>query len=280
MSERKRLGKGLEAILGSSVAQGPQTSVLEIDLDLISPNRFQPRQRFDRERLAELAESIKASGVVQPIVVRRVGSGYEIVVGERRWRAAQMAGLSKIPAIVKEYSNIETLATALIENVQRADLNPLEIATTFEKLIKEAGLSHSQLAKRVGMQRSSVTNYLRLLGLPAKIKSDLLAENLTMGHARALLAVDDPARQQELADMIKAKGLSVRRTEALVRRMAVRKAEAQQERLRETAAMEEELCAVLGTKVSIARTKKGKGRIQIEFYSDDDLARIVSIIKE
>ncbi len=279
MKQEKRLGRGLEAILGESGREATRSGVVEIALDLLTPNSLQPRQRFDKEKLAHLAESIKARGVVQPIVVRRTDNGYEIVVGERRWRAAQMAGLSSIPAIVKDLSRSDILATALVENIQRADLNALEIASAFEKLLNEARLSHAQIARMVGMNRSSVTNYLRLLSLPESIKSDLLDRKLSMGHARALLAVSDSRKQRALADMIISRGLSVRQAEAMTKRMAERRPSREREQLPEVAALEEQLCALLGTKVVIRTGKKGNGKILIEYYSGDDLDRLLSILK-
>jgi len=279
VKQEKRLGRGLEAILGESGREAMRPGLVEIALDLLTPNSLQPRQRFDKEKLAHLAESIKARGVVQPIVVRRTDDGYEIVVGERRWRAAQMAGLSSIPAIVKDLSRSDILATALVENIQRADLNALEIAFAFEKLLNEAGLSHAQIAKIVGMNRSSVTNYLRLLSLPESIKSDLLDSKVSMGHARALLAVSDSSTQRALADMIISRGLSVRQAEAMAGRMAERRPSRAREQLPELAALEEQLCASLGTKVVIRTSKKGSGKILIEYYSGDDLERLLSILK-
>jgi len=279
VKEKKRLGRGLEAILGESVKEAARPSIVEIDLDLLSPNKAQPRLRFDKGKLAQLAQSIKSKGLVQPILVRRTRSGYEIVVGERRWRAAQMAGLSTIPAIVKDLSSSDLLATALIENIQRADLNPLEVATAFDKLLKEAGLSHAQIATQVGMNRSSVTNYLRLLALPESIKGDLLDEKVSMGHARALLSLDNTAKQRALADLVIAQGLSVRRTEEIARKMTERTPEALEPQPTELVALQDQLCALLGTKVRIRSGKRGAGKIVIEYYSDDDLDRLLSILK-
>ena len=278
MKEKKRLGRGLEAILGESAKEAARPSVVDIDLDLLSPNRAQPRLRFDKEKLAQLAQSIKSKGLVQPILVRRTDGGYEIVVGERRWRAAQMAGLSSIPAIVKDFSGSDLLATTLIENIQRADLNALEVATAFDKLHEEAGLSHAQIAKQVGMNRSSVTNYLRLLALPESIKGDLLDEKVSMGHARVLLSLSDVAKQRALADLVIAKGLSVRRTEEIARKME-RTPKAPEPQPSELVALQDQLCALLGTKVSIRSGKRGTGKIVIEYYSDDDLDRLLSILK-
>ena len=279
MKEKKRLGRGLEAILGESAKEAARPSIVEIDLDLLSPNRAQPRLGFDKDKLAQLAQSIKSKGLVQPILVRRTNAGYEIVVGERRWRAAQMAGLSSIPAIVKDFSSSDLLATALIENIQRADLNPLEVATAFDKLLKEAELSHAQIAKQVGMNRSSVTNYLRLLALPESIKRDLLDEKVSMGHARALLSLNDAVKQRALADLVIVKGLSVRRTEEIAREVTEKRPKAPEPQSNELVALQDQLCALLGTKVSIKSGKRGAGKIVIQYYSDDDLDRLLSILK-
>ncbi len=279
MKEKKRLGRGLEAILGESAKGATRPSVVDIDLDLLSPNRAQPRLRFDRESLAQLAQSIKSKGLVQPILVRRTDAGYEIVVGERRWRAAQMAGLSSIQAIVKELSSSDLLATALIENIQRSDLNPLEIGAAFENLLKDAELSHAQIAKQVGMSRSSVTNHLRLLALPKSIKENLLNEKLSMGHARALLSLDTASKQRALADLIIAKGLSVRRAEELARRLIEPTQKPSKTESSELLALQDQLCALFGTKVIIKGGRRGAGKILIEYYSDDDLDRLLSLLK-
>ena len=268
----------MEAILGESARETARPSVVDIDLDLLSPNKAQPRLRFDKEKLEQLALSIKSKGIVQPILVRRAEAGYEIVVGERRWRAAQMAGLSSIPAIVKDFSSSDSLATALIENIQRADLNPLELASAFDRLLKEEGLSHAEIAKQVGMDRSSVTNYLRLLALPESIKGDLLDETISMGHARALLSLDNATKQRALAALVIAKGLSVRRTEEMARKMTRQMPKAPEQRPSELLALQDQLCALLGTKVSIRSGKRG-GRIVIDYYSDDDLDRLLSILR-
>jgi len=279
VKQEKRLGRGLEAILGESGRDATRPGVVEIALDLLTPNSLQPRQRFDKEKLSQLAESIKARGVVQPIVVRRTDGGYEIVVGERRWRAAQMAGLRSIPAIVKDLSRSDILATALVENIQRADLNALEIASAFDKLLNDAKLSHAQIAGMVGMNRSSVTNYLRLLSLPESIKADLLDQKLSMGQARALLAISDSRKQRALADMIISRGLSVRQVEEMAKRLVERKPRRVSVHAPELAALEEQLCALLGTKVVIRAGKKGGGKILIEYYSEDDLERLLSTLK-
>jgi len=266
--------------LGESSNPGEaQPTVIEIDLDLITPNKQQPRQRFDGDELSTLAQSIRQSGVIQPILLRRMADGYEIIVGERRWRAAQSAGLARIPAIVRDLSDSQMLSTALIENVQRADLNSLEIAIAYERLVTDAGLSHAQVAKFVGVTRSSVTNYLRLLSLPESIKSDLLDEKLSMGHARALLALDSARKQRALADMIIARDLSVRQTEKLVRNMTTPTPVAPPKPTPELDAIRDELRGLLGTKVAITGTRKGAGRIQIEYYSHQDLERLLLILR-
>lgn len=280
MKEKNRLGRGLGVILGESAREEKHLSVVDLELDLLSPNRFQPRRNFDRGRLHELAESIKSSGVVQPILVRRIGKGYEIVTGERRWRAAQMAGLPRIPAIVKDLADSELLATALVENVQRDDLNPLEIAMAFSRLKKDVGLSQAEIAERVGIDRASVSNHLRLLTLPESIKRDLSSDSLTMGHAKLLLTVSSPRVQRELADLIIKKGLSVRHTESIIRNLNAPKKPKFRPRTSEMVVIQDQLCFMLGTKVTIARHRKGGGKIQIEYYSDEDLDRIFSLLKD
>jgi len=278
MSEKKRLGRGLAAILSESRTPEDKPSVIEIALDLISPNSQQPRQRFDRAKLQDLAQSIQENGVVQPIIVRTIPNGYEIVVGERRWRAAQMAGLKNIPVIIRDVSDSDLLATALIENVQRDDLNPLEIASAFDKLITDAGLSHAQVASRVAMDRSTVTNYLRLLALPDSIKRDLLEDSLSMGHARALLAVKNPKAQRDIADAIIKRGLSVRQVETAVKRIS------SPPKRKDTlpanvASVQEDLSSLLGTKVTITINRGGGGKLLIDYYSSDDLERLITILR-
>lgn len=275
------MGRGLDALLPSAGAEPEEGGVREIPVSQISPNRFQPRQRFDQEKLAELAESIREHGVVQPVVVRPVDGGYELVVGERRWRAAQQAGLKTIPAVIKDVgSDVDVLEVALVENLQREDLNPMEEASAYQYLINEFGLTQEEVARRVGRSRSQVANTLRLLNLDGDIQGEIQAGNLTMGHAKALLSVEDRAARARLLRRIIDKGLSVREAEDMARRLSgeggPNKAP-KPGRSSQFAAIEEQLRNTLGTKVRITG-EPGRGRVEIEFYSEEDLARIVELI--
>lgn len=276
---RKALGKGLGALIPEAQKERAQ-GVIDVPLNEVLPNRYQPRRRFQEESLKELASSIEAHGVLAPIILRRSGEGYELIAGERRWRAAKMAGLKTIPALVKEASGPAMLELALVENLQREDLNPLEEAEVYRKLSEEFGLTQEEIARRVGKERASVANALRLLRLPDEIKSDLVAGTLTPGHGRALLGLEKISQQLRARERILAQTLSVRESEALVRRIKrgrealVRSGPKASPRIR---SLEEELSRILGTKVRITR-RGGKGRVEIEFYSDLDLERILEII--
>jgi ParB family chromosome partitioning protein len=276
---RKALGKGLSALLGD--AQPPEERLVELDIDLIDPNNHQPRTRFKQQKLQELAASIKANGVVQPIVVRRRGLRYQLIAGERRWRAAQLAGISKIPAVVRDAADDQLLELSLIENIQREDLNPIEEAQAYHRLIEELKLTQEQVAQRVGRDRSSVTNYLRLLKLPREIQKLVEDEKLSMGHARALLALPSAQLQKEVASEITSRGLSVRDTEKMIQRLltsgARKKSSAAPTTDPHVRAAEDQLCRWLATKVRIIPNGRG-GRIEIEYYSDSDLERIFNII--
>ena len=278
MAKRKALGRGLGALIPDvQQPKGEGSGVLlELDLDMVSPNPEQPRKSFDAEALAELAESIKAQGVVQPLVVRRKGAKYEIVVGERRWRAAQLAGLRKVPALVQDTDDDAMLEIALVENIHRADLNPIEEANAYRMLMERFGLTQEEVAGKVGRKRSTVANTLRLLRLHDDVKSRLAAGEIDMGHARALLAVEDRFRQRELCEEVVRKGLNVRQVEGLVRRelksgTAPPKSEAAKDVFIRDA--EDRLSRSLGAPVVIKRGRKG-GRIEIAYFSDDDLQRL------
>ncbi len=253
---KRGLGKGLMDLL-----EAPEGEFIYLDVSLIKPNPFQPRREF--KNIEELAESIKKNGVLQPVLVRKVDGDYYLVAGERRWRAALKAGLDRIPAIVKEVSDEQAAALALIENTLREDLSPLEIAEDLEKLRKKFNLSHEELARICGMDRSSVTNFLRLLRLPEKIKEALHKGEINMGQARALLSVEDPQRQMELFERIKRRNMTVREVEDLVRRERKRK-----ERI--FSQIEEEISRLLGTKVAI-----GRRVLKIYFRDQDELERIL-----
>ena len=276
--KRSALGKGLSALIPDTPE--PQAGVTELDVDRLRPNDYQPRLRVDDARLEELAQSIRAHGVIQPIVVRRVGETYEIITGERRWRAAQHAGLRRVPVVVREVqaqNPHELLEMALIENIQREDLNAIEEAIAYRRLGEEFALTQDGIAKAVGKDRSTVANMVRLLKLPDEVQEEVAAGRLSMGHARALLALTDAAAQRTLARDIIARNLSVRETEGLVKK-SVEPAPARTTREAppadvHTRAAEDKLRLHLGTRVRIVRRGK-KGRIEIEFVSEEELIRI------
>jgi ParB family chromosome partitioning protein len=272
---KRGLGRGLGALL-SSDATGEGESLVEIRLDQIEPNPFQPRKAFDKQALDELAASIKASGMIQPVVVRRTGPGYQLIAGERRWRAARAAGLERIPAIVRDATDVETLELALVENLLREDLNPIEEAEAYQKLLSEFGWTQEELAQRVGRDRSSVSNAIRLLRLPEPIQDDLRAGRLTMGHARALLSLTSATDQLKLRDEILAHAWSVRATEEGVqrRRPAPR---AGRRRSVELAALEGELQQALMTRVKIMGNEK-RGRIEVVYATAEELERLAALL--
>jgi ParB family chromosome partitioning protein len=256
----------------------------EVDLDLIDPNPLQPWTRFDETRLQELAESISTTGLVQPIVVRRKGQRFEIVAGERRWRAAQIAGLLKVPVHVSDVADDKLLQTALIENIQREDLNPIEEALAYRRLAEDAGLTQEAIAASVGKDRASVANHLRLLKLPEQVRARVASGEVSMGHARALLSIEDTDTLLRAVDQVVAGGLSVRATEALARKLAAPLAETPApapavEKDVHTRQAEERLRVVLGTRVVIRRQGKG-GRLEIEFVSEDELIRLYELLTE
>jgi ParB family transcriptional regulator, chromosome partitioning protein len=277
--KRPALGRGLSALIPDApVAPAPAPAhaerALDVDIDLLRPNKFQPRTRMDDEKIEELAKSIRANGIIQPIVVRKADDGYEIVAGERRWRASQRAGLLKVPVVVRDIPEERLLASALIENVQRENLNPIEEAHAYRRLADEFKLTQDQIADAVGKDRSSVANYVRLLKLPLEVRENVAAGALSMGHARALLSLPDEGAQLRTGRDVVAKNLSVRETEALVKK-AVAPAVPKEEVKKDvhTRAAEDKLRFALGTRVQIVR--KGKsGRIEIDFASEDELQRL------
>jgi len=278
--KRPALGRGLSALIPDATTPAPDDRSLDVDSDLLRPNKFQPRTTMDETKIDELARSIRANGIIQPIVVRRVDGGYEIVAGERRWRAAQRAGLLKVPVVVRDIPEERLLAVALIENIQREDLNPIEEAHAYRRLADEYQLTQEQIADAVGKDRSSVANYLRLLKLPQEVRANVGSGALTMGHARALLSLPDEAAQLQLSREIVTKTLSVRETEALVKKATEPKAEkAPVEKDVHTRAAEERLRFALGTRVRIARGRKG-GKIEIDFGSEEELQRIFEALTE
>jgi len=293
---KRGLGRGLGALIPPSrPSEAPEGAggVLEVPVEAISPNPLQPRQIMDSEALAELAASIREHGLIQPLIVTRstgqeAGVEYQLVTGERRWRAAQMAGLATVPVIVKEATSREMLEWALVENLQRTDLNPLEAANAYRTLMIEFGLTQEQVAEEVGKSRTAVANALRLLRLPRELKAALLAGEISEGHARALLGLPTEEAQVAALATVRRRALSVRQTEELVRRTLARMEKERQEAKEaadtaqeawkvETQALEDRLRAALGTKVSLTRSKRG-GKLVIHFYSEEELQRIYELI--
>jgi len=279
--QKVALGKGLGALIPDlSTLDDKERKALgitEIELDKIIPNEYQPRKTFSDDKLNELAASIKEQGIIQPIIVHKAGSGYQLIAGERRWRASRLAGLKSIPAIIKEATKRELLEMALIENVQREDLNPLEAAEAYKRLQDEFKLTQDDLAKRVGKERSTVTNFLRLLGLPKEVKQEIASGLLSMGHAKAILSLERTRDQILAAALIIKKGLSVREAEALSTRLRKPSKEKKAVLNQEINFVEERLRKALGTKVSISPKPKG-GRIVIEYYSSEELDRLLDKI--
>ena len=280
VEKRPALGRGLSALIPDAPAPIQGERPLEIDTDRLRPNKFQPRSTMDEGKIDELARSIKSNGIIQPIVVRRVDDGFEIVAGERRWRAAQRLGLMKVPVVVRDIPEDRLLAAALIENIQREDLNPIEEAHAYRRLADEYHLTQEQIADAVGKDRSSVANYVRLLKLPQEVRANVGSGALSMGHARALLAMADEAAQLRVAHDIVSRGLSVRETEAIVKKAGKEEApREQQQKDVHTRAAEDKLRFALGTSVRIIRKGRG-GRIEIDFKSEDELMRVYEYLVE
>ena len=282
-AKHKGLGRGLDALLGGGAKSRSDGELAQLSVRSLRPGKYQPRTRMDQASLAELADSIRVRGVLQPVVVRPVDDGdYEILAGERRWRAAQLAGLERIPALVREVPDDAALGIGLIENIQREDLNPIEEAAGLKRLIDEFRLTHDEVAKAVGRSRSAVTNMLRLLELAKAVQDMLLDGRLDMGHARALLGVGK-ARQVELAEQVAAKGLSVRETERLVQHSAAApRAGAKAARPRidaDTRRLQDELSESLGASVTVKARKGGRGSLVIDYSSLEQLDGIVSRLK-
>jgi len=284
--KRPALGRGLGALIGETLDMAvPATGApFEIDIDRLSPNRYQPRDHADEAGLAELAASIKASGIIQPIVVRRAGNDYQIIAGERRWRAAQMAGLESVPVSVRDIAegDKKLLVLALVENIQREDLNPIASAKGYRQLADEFHLTQEQIAVAVGKDRTSVANYLRLLKLPAEVQDDVTAGRLAMGHARALLALETELAQRNMARDVVSKSLSVRETEQLVTKALAKKGDKKKTGPTldpDTKAAQEKMRMALGTKVDILRRGRG-GVVRIAFKNEDELERIFEYLTE
>ncbi|OCL28448.1 chromosome partitioning protein ParB [Orenia metallireducens] len=285
---KRRLGRGLNALIStpdSNLVEGDDSQIKKINLDSIEPNPYQPRKTFNQEELEELTHSIKEHGLIQPIIVRKAksGSGYQIVAGERRYRASKNLNLKEIDAIITDIDEQQMMEIALIENLQRKDLNPIEEAEAYQQLIDTFNLVQAELAKRVGKSRSSIANSLRLLKLPDKIKEYVSRGTLAMGHARTLLAIEDIDLQKEVANQIIEKELSVRETERLIKGLKNKTSESKSKKKAVTkkdpnvTIVEERLRGILGTKVAIQSGKK-KGKIVIEYYSNDDLFRIIEVL--
>lgn len=296
-TKKKRLGRGLDALLSTPVSEpapvaadaGAGADGLRlIPVDLLQRGRYQPRLDMRQDSLEDLANSIRSQGVVQPIVVRPIGNTgstqrYEIVAGERRWRAAQLAELEEIPAVVREVADEDAIAMALIENIQREDLNPLEEARALDRLIREFELTHAEAARAVGRSRASVSNLLRLLELTDKVKMMLEARQIEMGHARALVSITDPLQQQDIARQVARKGLSVRETERLVKRAlgsaAKSRSKPEPSSDGDIRRLEKQVSEKLGAKVRVQHTKKGAGKVVISYNSLDELDGILKHIK-
>lgn len=295
MAVRKSgLGKGLDSLIPNYYSEKTNShegmedtekknEILSIKISKVEPNREQPRKQFDEDSLLELAESIKQYGVLQPLLVLQKDDYYEIVAGERRWRAAKLAGIKEIPVVIREYSQQQIVEISLIENIQREDLNPIEEAAAYKRLLEEFHLKQDEIADRVAKSRTAVTNSLRLLKLEEKVQEMLIDEMLTTGHARALLAITDPEQQVELANLIFDKKLSVRETEKLVKSML---SPEKRNEVKETSAedaiyekLEDKMKGIIGTKVTINRKKNHKGKIEIEYYSQEELERIIEIFE-
>ncbi|HEY3885265.1 MAG TPA: ParB/RepB/Spo0J family partition protein [Vicinamibacterales bacterium] len=286
VDKRPALGRGLSALIPEAAVQVQPAAdrSLEIDVDLLRPNKFQPRTDMNDERIEDLARSIRANGIIQPIVVRRAEGGeaakYEIIAGERRWRAAQRAGLLKVPVVVRDVPDDRLLAVALIENIQRENLNPIEEAHAYRRLADEFHLTQEQIADAVGKDRSSIANYVRLLRLPHEVRANLASNALSMGHARALLALTDEAAQLRLARDVVARGLSVRETETLIRHtISPQPPSATPTPDVHARAAEEKLRLALGTRARIVRKGKG-GRIEIDFANEQELQRLYELLSE
>ena len=300
---KKGLGKGLGALLGGDLTEDVkkeeefqekqvvvETKIVEVPketylkISLIEPNREQPRKEFDPEELEELAESIRNYGVLQPIMVQKQGELYEIIAGERRWRAAKIAGLKEVPVIIRDFDRQKKMEVSLIENVQRSDLNPIEEAMAYLQLIDEFGLKQEEIAERVSKNRATIANSLRLLRLDARVQDFLIQGVISNGHARALLALEDLEQQYAAAELIVKNGLSVREVEKLVKALLKPAKEKETEKEERDLSfifqdLEERMKSIMGTKVMIHRKDKSKGRIEIEYYSEAELERIVELIE-
>jgi ParB family chromosome partitioning protein len=291
-NQKRALGRGLSALIPQAapvaavpnvVAEAPpKNGVLKLAIESIHRDNAQPRRYFDEAKLAELTESIKAQGVLQPVLVRKDGQGYKLIAGERRWRAAQAAGLKEVPALVREVTEAQAFELALVENLQRADLNPIEEAEGYHRLQDEFGLTQEQISQRVGKERSTVANSLRLLALPNDVKGLVADGSLSMGHARALLGVPRLPEMQALAAQVASQKLSVRDTEKLVQQRRSHKKDGGRppKQSPQVKALIEELQRRLGTKVRLTEKSPGKGTLEVDFFSYDDLDRLLKLLRK
>ncbi|NNF98096.1 MAG: ParB/RepB/Spo0J family partition protein [Desulfobacteraceae bacterium] len=287
--KRKKLalGRGLDSLIPTVDEFEPTSKpsdkqkYFQCDIDIIQPNKYQPRRSFKDEELSELAESIKAQGIIQPIIVRRADVGYEIVAGERRLRAAKRAGLDRVPVLIKELSDTQMLEMSIVENIQRENLNPVEESEAYYRLINEFGITQEQAAERVGKSRSAVANFLRIRQLSELIKQSIINNELSMGHARALLSLESAAQQDAAWRTVVSRKLSVRDTEALIKKLKTGKEpvdkKPQDSLDRHLTGVTDDLSRHFGTKVQIKRRGK-KGKLEIEFYNDDDLNRLIELL--
>lgn len=292
---RRSLGRGLDALIPTNMDAVAKEEILpkkatpeyrdgvvELDIDRVMSNKAQPRKFFDEQKIRELAESIREHGVIQPIIVRKNGDNWLIIAGERRWRASRVAGLKKIPAIIKDYSDKELMEVSLIENIQREDLNPIEEAEAYEKLIGEYNFTQEDLGKSVGKDRSTITNALRLLKASDVVKEKLIIGEITPGHARAILALQDRSMEAEVLELIVNGHLSVRETERLVKKLNAQPKdnpeELDEQEVAAIADLQDRLIKLLGTKVSLT-ANKGKGKVVIEFYSNEELDRLLEVFE-
>jgi len=296
MAKAKGLGKGLDAMLPKKIEKPKEETEKKeeenvsretlVKISSIEPNREQPRKKFNEDALHDLADSIKQYGVLQPLLLQKKGKYYEIIAGERRWRAARLAGLKEVPAIIKEFSSQEIIEVALIENIQREDLNPIEEAQAYKKLISDFKLKQDEIAERVSKSRTAITNSMRLLKLCPEVQEMLIDDIISSGHARALIPIEDVELQKKIANEVMDKSLSVRETETLVRKLLSDNPEKEKSKEKQKdkkiellyKSLEDKIKSIMGTKVSIQKKSKNKGKIEIEYYSDEDLNRIYDLL--
>ncbi|MBR5931564.1 MAG: ParB/RepB/Spo0J family partition protein [Lachnospiraceae bacterium] len=279
------LGKGLDLLIPGASEEKEEKNVILLKTSMIEPNKGQPRKTFDDAKIEELAQSIKQYGIIQPIIVSKKDDYYQIIAGERRWRAAKKAGVKEVPVVVKDYSDREVAEISLIENIQREDLNPIEEAQSYKQLIDEYHLTQEELAQRVSKSRTVITNAMRLLKLHKDVQKMLVDGTISAGHARALLALEDQKQQLQIAKEIQEKNLSVRETEDLVKALNEKKPSTKKKEKDDGMGfiyrdLEKKMTAALGTKVKIKRKDKGKGKIEISYFSEDELDRLYGIINK